>query len=101
MIFIMGKKVRLPPILPSIPACDLLSQPSGKGWIQEIIEPSPEQDLLDLQLSQRPFSGPVSSSSQALDFGSLYNFKCSYNVLPKPAVEHCFLVVYSFFLVLP
>ena len=46
------------PPVPSIPACDLLSQPSGKGQIQEIIEPSPEQDLLDLQLSQRPISGP-------------------------------------------
>ena len=44
--------------VPSTPACDLLSQPSGKGQIEEITEPTPEQELEDLQLSQRPIIGP-------------------------------------------
>ena len=62
----MSKKLTItPPIVPSIPStpgCDLLSQPSGKGWIEEIIEPGPEQELEDIQLSQRPIIG---SSEQA------------------------------------
>ena len=47
----------VPPVL-SIPACNLLSQPSGKDWIQEIIELSSEHDLKELQPSQRPTTGP-------------------------------------------
>ena len=46
------------PSVPSIPAHKLLSQPSGEGRIEEIIEPSPDQDIEDLQLSQRPTIGP-------------------------------------------
>ena len=46
------------PQVPSSPMCGSLSQPSGKGRIQEIIDPSPKHDLLDLQLSQEPTSGP-------------------------------------------
>ena len=44
--------------MPSIPAHDSLSQPSSEVQIQEIIEPNPEQDLLDLQPSQRAISDP-------------------------------------------
>ena len=36
------------PSVPSTPACDLLSQPSGEGQIEEIIEQSPEDELEDL-----------------------------------------------------
>ena len=46
------------PSVPLIPAHDLLSQPSGKGQIEEIIEPSPDQEIEDLQPSQRPTIGP-------------------------------------------
>ena len=46
------------PSVPYIPACNSLSQPSSKGWIEEIIEPSPDQEIEDLQLSQRPIQGP-------------------------------------------
>ena len=46
------------PPIPSSPMCGSLSQPSGEGRIQEIIESSPKQDLLDLQPNQRPTSGP-------------------------------------------
>ena len=81
MIFNKGDKSKLSPISPyeestdgtsgkmsiatsvvpqilSSPMHSSLSQPSGEGWIQEIIESSPKQDLLDLQLSQKPTSGP-------------------------------------------
>ena len=81
MIFVTGEKVKLSPIssseeptvstskkqtivpsivpsVPSIPACKSLSQPSGKGQIKEIIKPSSDQELEDLQLSQRPIIGP-------------------------------------------
>ena len=46
------------PQIPSIPACDPLSQQGGEGQIEEIIEPGPEHGLEDLQLSQRPTIGP-------------------------------------------
>ena len=46
------------PNVPLIPACDLLSQPSGEGRIEEIIEPSPDHDIEDLQPSQEPIIGP-------------------------------------------
>ena len=55
------KPTVVPPIVPhvpSTPAHDLLSQPSGEGRIEEIIEPSPEHKLEDLQPSQRPTIGP-------------------------------------------
>ena len=55
------KLMVVPPIalqVPSIPACDPLSQQGGKGRIEEIVEPGPEQELEDLQLSQRPIIGP-------------------------------------------
>ena len=42
----------------SIPVCDLLSQLSGKGQIQEIIESNPEHNSIDLRLSQRLTIGP-------------------------------------------
>ena len=45
------------PQIPSIPACDLLSQQGGEGRIEEIIEPGPEHELEDLQPSQRPIIG--------------------------------------------
>ena len=51
----------VPPIVPQVPstpAHDSLSQSSGEGWIKEIIKPSPEHELEDLQLSQRPTIGP-------------------------------------------
>ena len=32
------------PSVPPIPARDLLSQPSGEGQIEEIIEPSPDHE---------------------------------------------------------
>ena len=44
--------------VPLIPACDLLSQPSGEGRIEEIIEPSPDCEIEDLQPSQEPIIGP-------------------------------------------
>ena len=50
-----------PPIVPSVPSapvCNLLSQQDGKGQIEEIIELGPEQELEDLQPSQRPIIGP-------------------------------------------
>ena len=50
-----------PPIVPSVPstpAHDSLSQPSGESWIEEMIKPSPENKLEDLQLSQRATIGP-------------------------------------------
>ena len=46
------------PSVPSIPARNSLSQPSGQGQIKEIIEPSPDQETEDLQPSQRPTIGP-------------------------------------------
>ena len=46
------------PQIPSVPACDLLSQQGGEGRIEEIIEPGPEEELEDLQLSQTPIIGP-------------------------------------------
>ena len=55
------KPMILPPIVlsvPSIPACNLLSQPSGEGRIKEIIKPSPDQEIEDLQPSQRPAIDP-------------------------------------------
>ena len=55
------KPTVVPPIvpqIPSVPACDLLSQQDGKGQIDEIIESGPEHELEDLQLSQRPILGP-------------------------------------------
>ena len=55
------KPTVVPPIvpqIPSIPACDLLSQQGGTGWIEEIIEPGPEYELEDLQPSQRPIICP-------------------------------------------
>ena len=55
------KPTIVPPIVPSvpsIPARNSLSQPSGKGQIEEIIKPSPDQEIEDLQLSQRPIIGP-------------------------------------------
>ena len=71
MIFNTGEKVKLSPTSPSeeakvytskktnscafycaispIYSCTrLISQPSGKGQIEEIIEPSPDQELEDL-----------------------------------------------------
>ena len=39
-------------------ARNLLSQQDGEGQIEEIIEPGPEHELEDLQLSQRPIIGP-------------------------------------------
>ena len=36
----------------------MLSQQSGKGRIKEIIKPSPQHELKDLQPSQRPTIGP-------------------------------------------
>ena len=42
------------PSVPLIPACDLLSQPSGEGRIEEIIETGPDHDIEDLQPSQEP-----------------------------------------------
>ena len=77
----MGDKVKLPPIsttekktvsiqkkltimspnapsVPLIPARDSLSQPSGKGRIEEIIKPSPDHEIEDLQPSQEPIIGP-------------------------------------------
>ena len=53
------KKLTVPSVVPQIlssPMHSSLSQPSGKGQIQEIIESSPKQDLLDLQPSQEPTS---------------------------------------------
>ena len=55
------KPTVIPPIapqVPSIPACNLFSQQGGEGRIEEIIEPGPEEELEDLQLSQRPIIGP-------------------------------------------
>ena len=57
----LKKLTVVPPIVsqvPSAPVHDLLSQPSGKGKIKEIIKPSPEHKLEDLQPSQRPTIGP-------------------------------------------
>ena len=49
----MSKKLTIvPPIVPSVPstpAHNSLSQQGGEGWIEEIIEPGPEQELEDLQ----------------------------------------------------
>ena len=53
----------VPPV-PSTPVCDSLSQPSGEGQIEEIIEPDPEQKLEDLQASQRPIIGPSEEAQQ-------------------------------------
>ena len=55
------KPTIVPPIVPSVPSTpvrDSLSQPSGEGQIKDIIEPGPEQELEDLQPSQRPTIGP-------------------------------------------
>ena len=55
------KPTVVPPIVsqvPSTPVHDSFSQPSGKGQIKEIIEPSPEHKLEDLQPSQIPTIGP-------------------------------------------
>ena len=46
------------PQIPSVPAHDSLSQQDGEDRINEIIEPGPEHELEDLQLSQRPIIGP-------------------------------------------
>ena len=46
------------PTVPLIPVHDSLSQPSGKGQIEEIIKPSPNHDIEDLQPSQEPIIGP-------------------------------------------
>ena len=46
------------PQIPSSPTCSSLSQLSGEGQTQEINDSSHKQDLLDLQLSQEPTSGP-------------------------------------------
>ena len=58
----MTKKATVvPPIvpqIPSVPACDSLSQQDGEGRIDEIIEPGPKHELEDLQPSQRPIIGP-------------------------------------------
>ena len=51
----------VPPIVspdPSTPVCDLLSQPSGEGLIEEIIETGPKHELEDLQMSQRLIISP-------------------------------------------
>ena len=81
IIFNTGDKVKLPPIsttekqtvstqkkptmmspnvpsVPLIPARDSLSQPSGEGQIEEIIELSPDHEIEDLQPSQEPIIGP-------------------------------------------
>ena len=47
------------PSVPLIPARDSLSQPSGEGRIEEIIEPGPDHDIEDLQPSQEPLIGPA------------------------------------------
>ena len=55
------KPMVVPPIvpkIPSVPACDSLSQQDGEGRIKEIIESDPEHELEDLQQSQRPIIGP-------------------------------------------
>ena len=55
------KSMVVPPIapqIPSVPACDSLSQQDGEGRIEEIIEPGPEHELEDLKPSQRPIIGP-------------------------------------------
>ena len=60
-IICLKKQLTTPPIVPPVPSIlvhDSLSQSSGEGQIQEIIESSPEQNLLDLQPSQRLISGP-------------------------------------------
>ena len=44
--------------VPLIPACDSLSQPSGEGRIEELLEPSPDHETEDLQPSQEPTIGP-------------------------------------------
>ena len=46
------------PSVPLIPARDSLSQPSGEGRIEEILEPGPHHDIEDLQPSQEPIIGP-------------------------------------------
>ena len=46
------------PSVPLIPARNLVSQPSGEGQIEEIIKPSPDHDIEDLQPSQEPIIGP-------------------------------------------
>ena len=50
------------PSVPSTPACNLISQPSGGGLIKEIIEPGHEHKLEDLQPSQSPAVGPSEQS---------------------------------------
>ena len=45
------------PSVPLIPACDMLSQPSGEGRIEEIIDPGPDHDIEDLQPSLEPIIG--------------------------------------------
>ena len=70
LIFDIGEKVKISPIspsdepkvpmskkpmivpsiapsVPSTPACNFLSQPSGKDGVEEIIKPSPEHELCD------------------------------------------------------
>ena len=46
------------PSVPLIPVRDSLSQPSGEGRIEEIIETGPDHDIEDLQPSQKPIIGP-------------------------------------------
>ena len=61
MVSTSKKLTILPPIVPSAPsilACNSLSQPSGEGRIEEIIEPSPDHKIEDLLPSQRPTIGP-------------------------------------------
>ena len=36
----------------------------SKGWIKEIIEPSPDREIEDLQPSQEPIIGPVNKLNQ-------------------------------------
>ena len=48
------------PSVPPIPVRDSLSQqPSSEGRIDEIIEPSPDHEIVDLQPSQKPIEGPT------------------------------------------
>ena len=55
------KLLSMPQVTPPVPSIlvhDSLSQQCGEGQIQEIIESSPEQDFIDLQLSQKVTSDP-------------------------------------------
>ena len=56
------KPIIVPPLVPSVPSIPVrnsLSQPSGEGCIEEIIEPtSLDQEIEYLQPDQRPTIGP-------------------------------------------